>query len=421
MPETPRPAWARRLAAERDARGWTQQQAADALRMQADRELPEPASLLRMWKNWERGKHRPRPDYQRLIAAAFGSLSGAIFGPDSTSPTHRRNPDHFAPTTDDTLELVERIRRSDLDRASLDTLSITVERLCSEYAHMPAAELRRESQAWMATLIRVLDGRLTLAQHREVLVLAGWLALLVGCLEYDTQDWRSADVSRRAAASLGHESDHASIMAWSQELTCWFALTQGRYRQVVEAARAGRSIAPNDAVAAQLAGQEAKAWARMGNRRQVELALERGRLLLESLPYPDNLDNHFTVDPDKFDFYAMDCHRRSGEDAMAGMHAHEIIRKSTTPDGSLRSPMRVAEAHTTLAVACAREGNLDGAIEAGDRALDIPRQSVPSLLMVSQDLVAEIRRRFEREPAAMGYLDRIDTIANRQAGSPTRG
>jgi hypothetical protein len=34
--------------------------------------------------------------------------------------------------------------------------------------------------------------------------------------------------------------------------------------------------------------------------------------LLESLPYPENLDHHFVVDPGKFDFYAMDCYRLVG-------------------------------------------------------------------------------------------------------------
>ena len=133
---------------------------------------------------------------------------------------------------------------------------------------------------------------------------------------------------------------------------------------------------------------------------------------MESLPYPDNLDNHFTVDPDKFDFYAMDCHRRLGEDATATMYAREVLRKSTSPDGSLRSPMRAAEAHTTLAVAAAREGDLDAAIESGTTAVEIPRQSVPSLLMVTEDLVTELRRRYEREPGAIDYFDRLRTIAS---------
>jgi hypothetical protein len=35
--------------------------------------------------------------------------------------------------------------------------------------------------------------------------------------------------------------------------------------------------------------------------------------LLESLPYPENVDHHFVVDPAGFDFYAMDCDRPLGE------------------------------------------------------------------------------------------------------------
>jgi hypothetical protein len=97
---------------------------------------------------------------------------------------------------------------------------------------------------------------------------------------------------------------------------------------------------------------------------------------------------------------------------MATMHANEVIRKSTAPDGSLRSPMRVSEAHTTLAVVSAREGDLDGAIEAGGAALNIPRQSIPSLLMVTGDLVTELRRRYDGEPASIDYFDRIATLAS---------
>ncbi|WP_097257473.1 nitronate monooxygenase [Streptomyces sp. Ag109_G2-15] len=40
------------------------------------------------------------------------------------------------------------------------------------------------------------------------------------------------------------------------------------------------------------------------DRRQVEVALDKGRRLLEGMPYPENLDNHFVVDPAKFDFTA---------------------------------------------------------------------------------------------------------------------
>jgi hypothetical protein len=35
------------------------------------------------------------------------------------------------------------------------------------------------------------------------------------------------------------------------------------------------------------------------------------------MPYPDNLDHHFVVDPTKFDFYMMDCYRHLAENRSA--------------------------------------------------------------------------------------------------------
>jgi len=72
--------------------------------------------------------------------------------------------------------------------------------------------------------------------------------------------------------------------------------------------------------------------------------------------------------------------------------------------------MRIAEARTTLAVVSAREGDLDAAIDAGNAALDNSRQSVPSLLMVTDDLVTELRSRYEAEAGTVDYLDRIRSL-----------
>ena len=152
-------------------------------------------------------------------------------------------------------------------------------------------------------------------------------------------------------------------------------LTTGDYHGVVAAARHGTDVAPHHAVAVQLAAQEAKAWARIGDRRQTEVALDRGRRLLDSLPYPDNLDNHFVVDPTKFDFYAMDCYRMLAEDKMAENLADEVIRASTDFDGTERAPMRLAEARITLGVVAARQGDLEQAVHHGKQALNGRRKS----------------------------------------------
>ncbi|WP_243704956.1 hypothetical protein [Micromonospora sp. KC723] len=119
-----------------------------------------------------------------------------------------------------------------------------------------------------------------------MLTLAGWIALLVGCVEYDMGQRRAAEGTRKAALSLGEEAGNAAVAAWAYEMRAWYALTQGDYRGVIAAAEAGEASAASDGAAVQLAAQQAKAWARLGDRRQVEAALDRGRRLLESLPYP---------------------------------------------------------------------------------------------------------------------------------------
>lgn len=176
-------------------------------------------------------------------------------------------------------------------------------------------------RAWLPRITRLLDERLTFTQHRDLLDAASWLTLLVGCLEYDTGDRRSADATRAAALQLGTEAGNPAVIGWAHEMRAWFALTTGKYREVIEAAQAGQDAAQNRSVSVQLLAQEAKAWARTGNQRNTVRALEKGRVLLDSLPYPERPDNHFVVDPEKFDYYAMDCHRLIGDDQLAEMYA----------------------------------------------------------------------------------------------------
>ena len=174
-------------------------------------------------------------------------------------------------------------------------------------------------------------------------------------------------------------------------------MTAGDYHGVIAAARNGLEAAPNHAVAVQLAAQEAKAWARIGDKRQTEVSLDRGRRLLDSLPYPENLDHHFVVDPTKFDFYAMDCYRLLGEDPLAHNLADAVIQASTDFDGRERAPMRVAEARITLGVVAARDGDLEQAVQLGGQALSGQRKSLPSLVMVSRDLTKVLKERYLHE------------------------
>jgi tetratricopeptide (TPR) repeat protein len=409
-----RPAWARRMYNERHARGWSQADAVRAMRAHYTSEhrakdLPSGASLLRQYKRWEAGEVTPNDFYQPIIAATFGTVTHAMF---PVAAKRDADSDVLAVTGMDTVELISRLQRSDLDQATLDGLRILADRLCSEYPFMPADQLLVEGRSWLRRVVSFQGQRLTLNQHREILTLAGWISLLIACVEYDSGDRQAAETTRQGALSLGEEADHPEVKAWAHEIRAWIALTTGNYHGVVTAARAGIEAAPHHPVAIQLSAQEAKAWARIGDRRQTEVALDKGRRLLEAMPYPDNLDHHFVVDPTKFDFYAMDCYRHLAEDRLAENLASEVIQASTDFDGTERAPMRLAEARITLGVVAARQGDLDQAIHYGERALTAPRKSLPSLLMVSRDLTRVLNDQYAREPETQAYLDQLHTLSS---------
>ncbi|GAA0640172.1 hypothetical protein GCM10010174_73010 [Kutzneria viridogrisea] len=379
---------ARRLRALREARGWSPAAAVEQLRAHVAEELPAAAELLGAWQAWESGGTRPPSHYQSAIATALGTVTAALFPPD--------RPEHEL-TSADLDQVRARLARRAVDEATLDGVRLVVERLCTDYGRAPAEQLIGPSRQW---LHRVLAARDT-ARRVEVLDLAGRLALLVGCLEYDLGDRVSAEASRRAAADIGREIGSGEIQGWAYEMLAWFALTSGDHLGVLAATEAGQAVAGQHSVAAQLLAQRAKALARLGRGRDMETALEQGRRLLDHLPYPANPRNHFVVDPAKYDFFVMDCYRRVGVDRRAAALAGEVI---ATDAGAGRSPMRLAEAHLTLGVAAARAGDLEQALAHGRTALGFERRSLPSLSMVAQDLVAVLAQRYPGEEAAAAYL-----------------
>ena len=85
----------------------------------------------------------------------------------------------------DTMELVNRLRASDVSRATLDGVAVTAERLACEYPYLPSEQLLVDGRDWLKQITALLDRHLTLPQHREVLTQAGWVALVLGCVEYD--------------------------------------------------------------------------------------------------------------------------------------------------------------------------------------------------------------------------------------------
>ncbi|WP_181786493.1 tetratricopeptide repeat protein [Streptomyces phytophilus] len=335
------------------------------------------------------------------------------------SPQLPASPGEFGPVLPDfdvgpweVAKLAQQARATDVSQEDLETVLLAVDRLCRSYPYVPARTLHVQTRKGLRHINKMMNGRTTLKQHRELLVQAGWLFLLGGCLEYDMGQREAAEISRDTARRIGHESGHGEITAWSFELGAWFALTQGRFGDVLECVEAGHRSDSTHSVGVQLYAHAAKTHARIGNAREVRDTFDAGRARLDRLPRPDHREHHFVIDPDKWDFYEMDAYRMLGDDARASGHAREVIRIGTTPDGAERYPMRVAEARLTLGVAAARSGELDEAVSIARGAFGTERKSLPSLLLVAGELTGELLQRFPRESLTREFHEEVKDISH---------
>ena len=265
---------------------------------------------------WESGEVRwPSPPYRRALKELTG-LEPAQLGfiprehADAEQPARIQAADAFRSEAElvDTLDLARMVTISDLGQGTLDTLQEAAELLCRAYPSASAGELRTRTRQRLSYISRLLGGRLTLAQHRELLVTIGWLALLLGCVHYDLGEREQAEAARQAAYQAGMQAGHGEIIAWSYELAAWFALTEGRYHDVMDYAQAGQQHAGLTNAMIQLVLQQARGQARLGERRDVYASLDHGAKLLEQLPRPEHPENHFVFDHTKWIFYAATCY-----------------------------------------------------------------------------------------------------------------
>jgi tetratricopeptide (TPR) repeat protein len=406
-----KPAWAVRIAQERKARGWSQAQAVANLRATYELANRKPAgsqeSLVRQWKEWEAGRVRPK-HWAPYVAATLGTVAQDLFPVEGTKPAQL-----LVAAGMNTAELVARLQRSNIDNSTIKAIEFTVDRLATEYRYRPVIELRAESQDWLREITLLLGKRLTYAQHGAVLAAAAKLALLVGCVEYDAGERVAAETTRRYALELGTELGHPELIGWAHELDAWFALTSGDYQRTIAATAQGIEAAGDRGVSVQLSAQAAKAWARLGNVRQAEVALDRGRRILQSLAAPTNPDDHFAIDATKWHFYEMDAYRNLGNDSLASVYAEEVLRVGVASDGTERSPMRNSEARLTLGLVAARNGDPAGAVAYGRQATCGNRQSLPSLLMVGGELVRSLEKTSRHHPDVAEFRHTLKTIASR--------
>jgi transcriptional regulator with XRE-family HTH domain len=108
-----------------------------------------------------------------------------------------------------TMALAQQLQASDVGTGTLEALAEAVDLLCRAYPLTPAATLRDRTQKRLTQVNHLLAGRLTLDQHRELLVVTGWLTALLGCVHFDLGEREEAETARRAAYEMGRQVGHS--------------------------------------------------------------------------------------------------------------------------------------------------------------------------------------------------------------------
>ncbi|RJL34648.1 transcriptional regulator [Bailinhaonella thermotolerans] len=325
---------------------WSQKRMAAELRNAADADLqgslPEIASLVRGIRRYEAGEHRPEDPYRTLYCRVFRMSEEELFGARPEVPERDDETD--------ALELAQRISATDVGEETLSRLEGAVDDLAVAYPRTPPAELLIRTRRHLAYVARLLDGKKTLAEHRRLLVTAGWLSLLASTCHIDLRQFPAGAARLRTAAQLARHTEHAEIAAWCLETEAWQALTSGDHRRALDLSQGAQAVAPKGGSPyIQATAQEGRVWARLGGRRETRAVLRRVEGLVSSLPTPDRPEHHYRYDPAKSIAYTATTLAWIGDPA-AEPYARQVLARLESADGPAR-PRRAVSARLDLSLA----------------------------------------------------------------------
>ena len=350
--------------------------------------------------NLRTGRSRPSPELAADLDTALGA-GGVLV---TLAPPRQQ----LTRADDGDLELIELARQveaSDVGSGTIELLQTATDGLARQYTTAEPTGVAASARRHLRYVTGLIGKRATLTQHRDLLVIAGWLSAVIACASYDAGDTASAATATRMTRQFGETAEHAELTAWSFEIAAWFALTEGRFADAAALCDAGIERAGTSNAGVQLAVQTARAHARMGDRQALD-ALATARTTLRRLAGTGDPQNHFVFDASKFEFYVGTVLAWLGTDDQAAVsHARWVIAECQQ-DGAVRWPMRLAISQLDLALIAARRGDLDEAVALGHAAL-LPARRSAQLLPRATELGHELTCRYPGERLTGNYVDAL--------------
>jgi tetratricopeptide (TPR) repeat protein len=230
-------------------------------------------------------------------------------------------------------------------------------------------------------------------------------------LSFDLGDYQAARAHCVTAWQLAEDAGERELGAWIRNIQAMVALYTRRFREAVRYAEAGGDLAALGRTGSvQLPVLAARAHARLGHRRETDLAIQQAEQAFEKLQATTPPDSVFSVDAARVPFCAGTAYAWL-DPQRAAVYAREAISLYDAATGTGRWPANRALARLDLATALAQLGEPEESSHTALEAVAIfSERPVDSVMRCAGDLEAVLDMdQYRQLPAVRQFRELLHT------------
>lgn len=261
------------------------------------------------------------------------------------------------------------------DQDALDHLRWELGRIAVSYVHAPIETLFGDLLHARDTSFELLAQQRRPREARELYFLSGTACLLLAHASQNIGSRRSAMAQLRTAWTCATAADHDGLRAWSRGSAALFNEWTSQPATATALAAQGMQYEPSRDSRIRLTAIEARAAARIGDRRRALDAIGRLQTAQSAAAYPDDVTEFggvLSFPEAKQSYYLGGTYGLLGDHHAAETHALAAIRAYETGSFDERSYGDEALARMDVVNARIACGEVDGAEEALAPVLQLP-------------------------------------------------
>ncbi|MGW4496476.1 helix-turn-helix domain-containing protein [Streptomyces sp. NPDC004376] len=302
------------------------------------------------------------------------------------------------------------ITKSNVSEVELEGIEATLAGIAGDYVHAPLHRIFADLVSTRDHLFFLLNGRQPLGQTRSLLLLAGTSSLLLAHASQNLGDEDAAVAQLQTAWTFAEQSDHNDLRAWVKGTAALIAEWSSRRQTALDYTRQAALLSPGGETRIRIAAIEARAAARIGDRRTATAAVEELKRARDRHGAPDALTRFgglLTFPEAKQHYYIGGTFALLGEHRLAEQHATTAIELYEAGPPEQRSYGDEALARLDIATARITAGEIEGAGEQLRPVLDLPADRRIRQLGDAVQSVARLleQPRFARNPIARELAD----------------